>query len=236
MCVGRNYEEHAKELGNEVPEFPIFFMKPSSNLAFSGAEIEIPPYSDNMHYETELVLLIGKNLKNASETEAEEAIIGYATGLDMTLRDQQDLLKDKGHPWEKAKCFDNAAVVSEFTLKEDLAEKTNSKASENFSGSEGFSGSEDFSGKENRSTQNNLPISLDSRIILHVNGEVKQNGPLRDMIFKPAAIVAHLSKMMTIEEGDLIFTGTPAGVGKVNSGDKLVGQVENLHHVSATIL
>ena len=199
LCVGRNYEEHAKELGNEVPEFPIFFMKPTSNLAWSGAEIEVPPYSDNMHYETELVLLIGKNLKNASVEEAEEAIIGYATGLDMTLRDQQDLLKGKGHPWEKAKCFDNAAVLSEFILKEDLN------------------------------------LTLDKKIILHVNGELKQNGALNDMIFKPAPIVAELSKMMTIEKGDLVFTGTPAGVGRVTSGDVLEGYVEGVPVVRATV-
>ncbi len=199
LCVGRNYEEHAKELGNEVPEFPIFFMKPTSNLAWSGAEIEVPPYSDNMHYETELVLLIGKNLKNATVEEAEEAIIGYATGLDMTLRDQQDLLKGKGHPWEKAKCFDNAAILSEFILKEDLN------------------------------------LTLDKKIILHVNDELRQNGPLQDMIFKPAPIVAELSKMMTIEKGDLVFTGTPAGVGRVTSGDVLEGYVEGVPVVKATV-
>lgn len=199
LCVGRNYEEHAKELGNEVPEFPIFFMKPTSNLAWSGAEIEVPPYSDNMHYETELVLLIGKDLKNASVEEAEEAIIGYATGLDMTLRDQQDLLKGKGHPWEKAKCFDNAAILSGFILKEDLN------------------------------------LTLDKKIILQVNGELKQNGALNDMIFKPAPIVAELSKMMTIEKGDLVFTGTPAGVGRVTSGDVLEGYVEGVPVVRATV-
>lgn len=199
LCVGRNYEEHAKELGNEVPEFPIFFMKPTSNLAWSGAEIEVPPYSDNMHYETELVLLIGKDLKNASVEEAEEAIIGYATGLDMTLRDQQDLLKGKGHPWEKAKCFDNAAILSEFILKEDL------------------------------------DLTLDKKIILHVNGELRQNGPLNDMIFKPAEIVSELSKMMTIETGDLVFTGTPAGVGRVTSGAVLEGYVEGVPVVKATV-
>ena len=199
LCVGRNYEEHAKELGNEVPEFPIFFMKPTSNLAWSGAEIEVPPYSDNMHYETELVLLIGKDLKNASVEEAEEAIVGYATGLDMTLRDQQDLLKGKGHPWEKAKCFDNAAILSDFILKEDLN------------------------------------LTLEKKIILHVNGVLRQNGALQDMIFKPAPIVAELSKIMTIEKGDLVFTGTPAGVGRVTSGDVLEGYVEGVPVVKATV-
>lgn len=199
LCVGRNYEEHAKELGNEVPDFPLFFMKPSSNLTWSGAEIEVPPYSDDMNYETELVLLIGKDIKNVTPAEAEEAIIGYATGLDMTLRDQQNILKGKGHPWEKAKCFDNAAVVSEFILKEDFT------------------------------------LSLDAKIVLHVNGELRQNGPLNDMIFKPAQIVSEISKMMTIEKGDLVFTGTPAGVGRVTSGDKLEGFVEGIPVVQATV-
>jgi 5-carboxymethyl-2-hydroxymuconate isomerase len=199
LCVGRNYEEHAKELGNAVPDFPLFFMKPSSNLAYSGAEIEIPSYSDDMHYETELVLLIGKNIKNVDESEAEDAIIGYASGFDMTLRDQQNILKGKGYPWEKAKCFDNAAVLSDFVLKEDLK------------------------------------LTLDERIVLHVNGELKQNGVLKDMIFKPAAIVSEISKMMTIEIGDLVFTGTPAGVGRVVSGDKMEGFVTGLPKVVATV-
>lgn len=199
LCVGRNYEEHAKELGNEVPDFPLFFMKPSSNLAHSGAVIEIPPYSDDMNYETELVLLIGNDIKNVSPEEAEEAIIGYATGLDMTLRDQQNILKGKGHPWEKAKCFDNAAIVSEFILKEDLN------------------------------------LTLEEKIILEVNGEIRQNAPLNLMIFKPAVIVSEISKMMTIEKGDLVFTGTPAGVGRVTSGAELSGYVEGVPVVKATV-
>lgn len=199
LCVGRNYEEHAKELGNEVPDFPLFFMKPSSNLAHSGAVIEVPSYSDDMNYETELVLLIGKDIKNVSPEAAEEAIIGYATGLDMTLRDQQNILKGKGHPWEKAKCFDNAAIVSEFILKEDFH------------------------------------LTLDEKIVLDVDGQIRQNAPLNLMIFKPAVIVSEISKMMTIEKGDLVFTGTPAGVGRVASGAVLSGYVEGVPVVKATV-
>jgi 2-keto-4-pentenoate hydratase/2-oxohepta-3-ene-1,7-dioic acid hydratase in catechol pathway len=134
-----------------------------------------------------------------SPEEAEEAIIGYATGLDMTLRDQQNILKGKGHPWEKAKCFDNAAIVSEFILKDDIR------------------------------------LTLDEKIVLQVNSETRQNAPLNLMIFKPAVIVSEISKMMTIEKGDLVFTGTPAGVGRVTSGAVLSGYVEGIPEVKATV-
>jgi 5-carboxymethyl-2-hydroxymuconate isomerase len=106
ICVGRNYAEHAKELNNEIPEYPIIFLKPASVLINSGEKIIYPDYSDKMHHEVELVLLIGENVKNADDVTAENAIAGYAVGLDMTLRDIQNELKKKGQPWTLAKCFD----------------------------------------------------------------------------------------------------------------------------------
>ncbi|HSP88438.1 MAG TPA: fumarylacetoacetate hydrolase family protein, partial [Ignavibacteriaceae bacterium] len=118
ICVGRNYIEHAKELGNEVPEKPVIFLKPSSAIIFSGDEILYPAISNEMHHEVELVLLIGKKIKNVNLSEAEDSIIGYGVGLDMTLRDIQNELKKKSHPWTIAKCFDTSAVVSDFILKE----------------------------------------------------------------------------------------------------------------------
>src|SRR5690606_10920436 len=99
VCVGRNYAEHAKELGNEIPEKPVIFLKPSSSVIFNGGKIVYPSFSNEMHHEVELVLLIGKTVKNADEKSAEDAIAAYGAGLDMTLRDIQSTLKTKGHPW-----------------------------------------------------------------------------------------------------------------------------------------
>ena len=145
-----------------------------------------------MHHEVELVLLIGKTVKNATKTEAEDAIIGYGVGLDMTLRDIQNELKKKGHPWTIAKCFDTSAVVSDFVLKSDYK------------------------------------LTLDEEISLSVNGQIRQKEKLNKMLFSPVEIVEYISSLMTLEEGDLVFTGTPAGVGKVEVGDKLVGEIKNV--------
>ena len=185
VCVGRNYVEHAHELGNEVPERPVVFLKPASSVIFSGDEIKYPPFSEEMHHEVELVLLIGNKIKDVSLEEAEKAIAGYGVGLDMTLRDVQSKLKEKGHPWTIAKCFDTSAVLSEIVLKDDCN------------------------------------ITLDEEIFLTVNGEERQRDKLNKMIFKPAELVQYLSSLMTLEEGDLVFTGTPKGVGKVNKGDQI---------------
>ncbi|NWF89395.1 MAG: fumarylacetoacetate hydrolase family protein [Ignavibacteriaceae bacterium] len=199
VCVGRNYAEHAKELGNEIPEKPVLFLKPSSAIIYSGAKIIYPAFSKDMHHEIELVLLIGKTVKNASITEAEDAITGYGVGLDMTLRDIQNDLKKKGHPWTIAKCFDNSAVVSDFVLKSDYK------------------------------------LSLDEEISLSVNGLVRQKEKLNRMLFHPAEIVEYISSLMTLEEGDLVFTGTPAGVGKVQVGDRLAGEIQNIGKLETAV-
>ena len=127
VCVGRNYAKHAEELGNEVPQFPLIFLKPASSLVFSGEPILFPEDSGELHHEVELVLYIGKDVKNADDEEAEEAIQGYAAGLDMTLRSIQNELKKKGHPWTLAKVFDGSAVMSEIILKQDYQLKGNEK-------------------------------------------------------------------------------------------------------------
>jgi len=192
VCVGRNYVEHAKELGNEVPEKPVIFLKPSSALIFSGDKIIYPSFSSEMHHEVELVLLMGKKIKNGNISEAEDAIIGYGVGLDMTLRDIQNELKKKGHPWTIAKCFDTSAVVSDFILKE------------------------------------NYKLTLNEEISLYVNGTIKQREKLNKMIFNPAQLVEYISSLMMLEEGDLVFTGTPAGVSKVNKGYKLSAEISGI--------
>ena len=192
VCVGRNYAEHAKELGNEVPEKPVVFLKPASAIIFSGDEIKYPPFSEEMHHEVELVLLIGNKIEAGSLEDAETAIAGYGVGLDMTLRDVQSKLKSKGHPWTIAKCFDTSAVLSEFVLKDD----------------------------------HNL--TLDEEIFLFVNDEERQRDKLNKMIFKPAELVQYLSSLMTLDEGDLIFTGTPKGVGIVEKGDVIKAGIEDV--------
>ncbi len=200
VCVGRNYAAHAKELGNEIPEFPLIFLKPGSSLIFNNQNIIHPTYVQELHHEVELVLLIGKTIKDADLKTAEESIAGYTVGLDMTLRDVQNKLKSKGHPWTLAKCFDTSAVISEFVATEDYK------------------------------------INLNETIKLLVNNIEKQNSKLNMMLFKPAEIISFISKSMTLEEGDLIFTGTPEGVNQVVIGDKITASIENIATLTTEII
>ena len=199
VCVGRNYAAHAKELGNDVPEFPIIFLKPASNVIFSGDSVLHPSYSKNLHHEVELVLYIGEDVKNATNEEAEKAIHGYTIGLDMTLRDLQNQFREKGDPWTLAKCFDTAAVLTDVFLKKDYSLK----------------------GNEN--------------ISLSVNGTLRQNSSISNMIFSPVEIVKYISARMILEKGDLIFTGTPEGVGRVVPGDKIEAHLENIGSIFTEI-
>jgi 5-carboxymethyl-2-hydroxymuconate isomerase len=192
VCVGRNYMDHIIELGNEIPEKPLLFIKPASAVIYSGDKIKYPNFSQEMHHEVELVLLIGEELKSADENEAGKAIAGYAVGLDMTLRDIQNELKKKGHPWTIAKCFDTSAVLSDFVLAK------------------------------------NYDLTLGEEISLSINGEIRQQEKLSLMIFSPAQLVQYISTIMKLERGDLIFTGTPAGVGKVTRGDTLHAEIKGV--------
>ncbi len=200
VCVGRNYAAHAKELGNEIPEFPIIFLKPASNVIYSGDAVIHPSYSNELHYECELVLYIGNDVKNANDKEAENAIQGFTVGLDMTLRDLQNEYRKKGEPWTLAKCFDTAAVLGEVVLKKDYK----------------------LNGTE--------------KISLSVNGATKQNSSVANMIFPPVEIVKYISARMMLEKGDLIFTGTPEGVGKVVPGDKIDALIENIGSIKTNII
>ena len=199
VCVGRNYSEHVKELGNKVPEKPVVFLKPNSSLIFSGDKIIYPTFSNEMHHEVELVLLIGKEIKNANPGKAEDAIEAYGVGLDLTLRDLQTKLKEKGLPWTIAKGFDTSAVVSDFISKREYT------------------------------------LTLDEKIILSVNGVKRQDDLLNKMIFSPAEIVEYLSSLMTLNKGDIIFTGTPKGVSKVNKGDKIFAQISGIAELSCEV-
>lgn len=200
VCVGRNYAKHAEELGNEIPEFPLIFLKPASSVIYSGDKLVMPSDSGEMHHEVELVFLIGKTIKDADEKEAESAIAAYAVGLDMTLRDIQSKLKAKGHPWTLAKVFDGSAVISDFVSKEDYSLKGNEKIS------------------------------------LKLNEEVRQSSTLDYMLFDSVNIVKYLSSKFTLEAGDLIFTGTPEGVGPVKRGDVLSAHIENIADLTVTII
>jgi acylpyruvate hydrolase len=199
VCVGRNYAEHAKELGNEVPSKPVIFLKPASVVIYSGDKIVHPSFGKDLHHEVELVLLIGKKVKDVNEKDAEDAIIGYGLGLDMTMRDVQKELSKKGDPWTISKCFDTSAVLSDFVLKKDYN------------------------------------LTLNEEISLSVNRTVRQKELLNKMIFNPAQIVEYISSLMTLEEGDLIFTGTPKGVSKVVPGDKIDAELTGTAKLNCSV-
>ena len=190
ICVGRNYGEHAKELGNEIPEDPVIFMKPDTALLKKGSDFYIPEFSDDIHYELEVVLKISKGGKYIQKENASKHYDEIGLGIDFTARDLQSKLKGKGLPWELAKGFDGSAVVS------------------------------DFVSKDNYDLEN-LNFSLIK------NNEKVQDGNTREMIFSPEDIIAFASKYFTLRVGDLIFTGTPKGVGKVSENDLLEAYLED---------
>lgn len=190
ICIGRNYSEHAKELGNEVPEDPVIFMKPDTAVLKKGSDFYIPEFSDDVHYELEVVLKISKGGKYIRKEAASKHYEEIGLGIDFTARDLQSKLKNKGLPWELAKGFDGSAVLS------------------------------DFVSKENYDLQN-LNFSLAK------NQELVQNGNTKDMIFSFDDIISFASQYFTLRVGDLIFTGTPQGVGKVMENDFLEAYLEN---------
>ena len=190
ICIGRNYIDHAKELNNPVPSEPLFFLKPDSAILPKRNPFYIPNFTNIVHYEVELIIKICKLGKNINENFANTYYNEIGLGIDFTARDLQDKCKEKGHPWEIAKAFDQSAVVSE-----------------------------KFIDKKNLNL-NNINFSLKK------NGEIVQQGNSSNMLFNFDEIIAHVSKFMTLKIGDLIFTGTPAGVGKVKIGDELIGYLE----------
>ena len=187
ICIGRNYVNHAKELGNQIPSEPLFFLKPETAIQPKGHPFFIPDFSDEIHYEVELVVKIDKIGKNIEETFACKYYSQVGLGIDFTARDVQDDCKAKGLPWEKAKGFDGAAQIS-------------------------------------RTFINKSELDLnDISFRLEKNGEQVQVGNSKDMLFSFDAIIAHISKFYTLKIGDLIYTGTPEGVGKVEEGETLKG-------------
>jgi 2-keto-4-pentenoate hydratase/2-oxohepta-3-ene-1,7-dioic acid hydratase in catechol pathway len=190
VCIGRNYSEHAKELNNAVPDEPVIFMKPKSALVLPGKPVYYPEFTDDLHYECELVVRINKNGKFIQEKFAHKYYNEVSVGLDFTARDVQQRQKTKGLPWEIAKAFDNSAVVGSFVP---VTESTD---------------------------MNNISFQL------MMNNKVVQHGNTGDMIFSVNQIIAYVSQYFTLNIGDLIYTGTPAGVGPVTLQDKLEGYLE----------
>lgn len=192
ICIGRNYSEHAKELGNAIPTEPLFFLKPDSSILPKRNPLFIPPWTENLQYEVELVVKISKIGKYISLEHASTYYDQVSLGIDFTARDIQLKLKEKGHPWEKAKGFDGSAVIGrKFIHLNELGGEIQ-----------------------------NLNFEL------RRNEEIVQIGNTKNMIFSVDQIIHYVSQFMTLKIGDLIFTGTPAGVGKVEIDDLLEASLE----------
>ena len=198
ICIGRNYVDHAAELNNPVPKQPLIFMKPPSALMVNDKPFYYPEFTNDLHYEGEIVIKICKNGKHIQPEFARKYYKQIAFGLDLTARDLQQQCKEKGHPWEIAKGFDNSAPLSKFI---------------------------------NIGNRDVADISFETRL----NGEVVQNGNTSDLIFDFEYLICYLSRYFKLQQGDIIFTGTPAGVGPVKIGDLLEGYIEGEKMLSCEI-
>ena len=190
LAVGRNYHNHIKELGNQVPENPVIFSKPETAVLKNNDPFYYPDFSKSIHHEVELVIKISKSGKNIDEKFAHKYYDEIGLGIDFTARDIQSYLKEKGLPWDLAKGFNDSAPVSFFVSKENY-------------------------------DLNNLNFSLE------VNNEIRQQGNTSFMIYSVDFLISFISRYFTLKTGDLLFTGTPAGVAAVNIGDRLVAKLED---------
>lgn len=198
VCVGRNYAEHARELNNPVESSPLLFIKPATAAVAMAPAFSIPQGLGEVHHELEMALLIGAPLTAANSDTAQAAIIGVGLALDLTLRELQSQLKQKSHPWERAKAFDGACPLSAFVPTQDL----------------------DLQAQE---------------LVLMRNGEPQQRGNTADMLFPVAALLAEMSRWFTLLPGDVVLTGTPAGVGPLLPGDELSMRLGNVLQVSTRV-
>ena len=189
ICIGRNYIDHIKELSNQKPLNPVVFLKPDSSIIAKNQNFIIPSFSNEIHHEVELVIKINKVGKHIDKFFSHKYYDEIGLGIDFTARDIQSNLKEKGHPWEKSKAFDNSCMVGNFLKKEKL---------------------EDIS---------KIEFSLIK------NNELVQSGCSNDMLWKIDELISYVSQYFTLKIGDLIFTGTPSGVSKVESGDILEGYI-----------
>jgi 2-keto-4-pentenoate hydratase/2-oxohepta-3-ene-1,7-dioic acid hydratase in catechol pathway len=193
VCIGRNYVEHAKELGNDVPKEPLFFLKPPSSLISDGEAIVLPPQSERVEFEGEIAVIIGRTLRNCSEQEAMRGVTGVVALNDVTARD----LQRKDSQWTRAKGFDTFCAVG-----------TPSR------------GVDDFGALE---------------LVTRVNGEVRQHGFGRDMVFSVPYLISYVSHIMTLEPGDVLATGTPAGVAPLNPGDVVEVEIVGVSRVKNSV-
>lgn len=195
-CVGRNYAEHVREMGNDPrKDLPFFFSKPPDAVVDSGSVLAFPPRTADLHHEVELVIALHGRGVNVSAAEAASMIFGHAVGIDLTRRDLQSEAKKSGRPWDMAKGFDHSAPIGPLSL--------------------------------------GIPPASGS-ISLSIAGEERQRGDLQDMIWSVAEIIAALSTYVEVAPGDLIFTGTPAGVGPIMRGDALRGMIAGIDPVEIT--
>ena len=191
ICIGRNYAKHIEELENERPEEPVLFLKPDSAILPKNHPFYIPAFSDDIHYEVEILVKINRLGKHIATKFAHKYYDEIGLGIDFTARDLQTKLKAKGLPWEKAKGFDGSAVIGRFVPKSQFDDL------------------------------NNINFSLQK------NETLVQTGNTKNMLWKIDELIQYVSQYMTLKIGDIIFTGTPAGVGKVHPEDHLVGKIEN---------
>jgi len=191
ICIGRNYAKHIEELANERPDNPVVFLKPDSAILPNKNPFFIPPFSNDVHYEVEVLIKINKVGKHIASRFAHKYYDEIGLGIDFTARDVQQQCKEKGLPWEKAKAFDGSAVIGNFYNKKDF--------------------------------------NLDSLSFqLLKNNEIVQEGNTQSMLWKIDELISYVSQYFTLKKGDIIFTGTPAGVGKVSENDVLLGKIEGL--------
>ena len=189
ICIGRNYAKHIEELDNEKPKEPVVFMKPDSAILLKNNPFIIPPFSQDIHYEVEVLVKINRIGKHIDQKFAHKYYEEIGLGIDFTARDLQSRLKDKGLPWEKAKAFDGSAVIGKFYAKDSL-------------------------------NLENIKFQL------FKNDKLVQDGESSHMLWKIDELIAYVSQYFTLKIGDVIFTGTPAGVGRVEANDVLKGTLE----------
>lgn len=203
-CVGRNYADHAKEMGFDARELPFFFTKPADAALFvpegETGQMPYPTHTENLHHEIELVVAIGKGGQSISAAQAIEHVLGFAVGLDMTRRDLQLALRDQGRPWDVAKGFDYAAPIGPITLREEAGNMSS------------------------------------AAIWLKVNQQPRQASDVTKLIWSIAETIEHLSGYFELKPGDLIFTGTPEGVGPVKRGDVMHGGIDRLGEIRVQVV
>jgi len=198
-CVGRNYLEHIKEMGQDEREPPFFFAKPADAIVHDGGTVPYPPLTSDLHHEVEMVVALKSGGRNIAKEKALDCVWGYGVGIDLTRRDLQIASRNIKRPWEIGKAFDDSAPCGPLRPASEI-------------------------GHPNK-----------GRIWLKVNGEVKQDGDLEQMIWNVPEIIWKLSEMVALEAGDIIMTGTPAGVSALQVGHKLECEVEGVGKVSVTI-